>query len=373
MRQWLTAAMITAGVGLAGCSGGGSATNLAPAAATSGPTAQATPAVAGDATEDPSASDAAPVEGAEPLVVYSGRSESLVGPLVERFRAASGLDVEVRWGDTGELAATLLEEGERSPADVFFAQDPGGLGAVRDLLAPLPDDLLSEVGERFRDPEGRWIGVSGRARVVVYNTEHLDEAALPADVRGFVDPAWRGRLGWAPTNASFQTMVTAMRAAWGDDETLAWLRGIAANEPASFDGNAPIVAAVGAGEIDAGFVNHYYLYRFLAEEGESFPARNHFMNNGGPDALVMVAGAGVLASSTRPDAAERFVRFLVGEEAQAYFADETHEYPVRVGLNLALAPGLPPIETLAAPQVDVADLADLRGTQDLLREAGVLP
>lgn len=307
------------------------------------------------------------------LVIYSGRSESLVGPIVERFRAETGLDVQVRWGNTGELAATLLEEGAASPADVFFAQEPGGLGAVEGLLAPLPADLLDEVTPRFRDPDGRWIGVSGRARVVVYNTDALDESKLPADLRELTDPAWRGRIGWAPTNASFQTMVTAMRKTWGENETLAWLNGMAANEPASFDGNAPIVAAVGAGEIDLGLVNHYYLYRFLAEEGDGFPARNHFMDNGGPDALVMAAGAGRLASAAHPEAAERFIRYLVSPDAQTYFVDETFEYPVRVGLNLALAPGLPPIETLSAPDIDLADLADLKGTVAVLREAGVLP
>jgi len=334
------------------------------------PEAQGGTAASPDAEEG--AGTAAPGSGGA-LVVYSGRSESLVGPLVERFRDASGIDVQVRWGDTGELAATLLEEGASSPADVFFAQDPGGLGAVQDLLAPLSDDLLAVVEPGFRDRAGRWIGVSGRARVVVYNTDRVTEADLPADVRGFTDPAWFGRIGWAPTNSSFQTMVTAMRAAWGEEETLAWLRGMVANEPAVFDGNAPIVAAVGTGEVDAGLVNHYYLYRFLAEEGDDFPARNHFVDNGGPDALVMVAGAGQLASARHPEEAERFLRFLVSEEAQAYFVDETREYPVRVGLNVALSPGLPPLQTLAAPDIDLADLADLKGTAALLRQAGVLP
>ncbi len=307
----------------------------------------------------------------ETLVVYSGRSESLVGPIITEFEEVSGIDVEVRWGDTPELAATLLEEGENSPADVFYAQDPGGLGAVVDLLQPLPAELIEPVEPRFRDPQNRWVGISGRARVVVYNTERLSPADLPADLRSFADPQWDGRLGWAPTNASFQTMVTAMRALWGEEETLAWLQGIQANNPVVFDGNTPIVAAVGAGEIDAGFVNHYYLYRFLQEEGESFPARNYYVPSGGPDALVMVSGAGILKTAKNPEAAQRFIDFMLSKVAQQYFATQTYEYPVIEGV---VSPReLTPLAELNTPDIELAALSDLAGTVALLQQAGILP
>src|SRR5688572_33433330 len=104
------------------------------------------------------------------LTVYSGREEELVAPLFERFERETGVDVEVRYGDSAELAATIAEEGDNSPADVFFAQDPGSLGAVDAQLAELPEDVLDRVGERFRDAHGRWVGTSGRTRVLVYNT-----------------------------------------------------------------------------------------------------------------------------------------------------------------------------------------------------------
>ncbi len=305
------------------------------------------------------------------LVIYSGRSEALVGPIIEQFEQSSGIDVEVRWGSTAELAATLLEEGQRSPADVFFAQDPGGLGAVLDMLAPLPEDLLTQVDPRFRDRQGRWIGISGRVRTLVYNTEELSPADLPADLAGLTDPRWKGRVGWAPSNASFQTMVTAMRVMWGQEKTLAWLEGMVANQPVVFDGNAPIVAAVGAGEISVGLVNHYYLFRFLQEEGESFPARNHFFGNGGPESLVMPAGVGVLKTSDSREDAEKLIDFLLSPAAQEYFAAQTHEYPLAAGV--AAPRELPPLVDLNAARLDLADLADLQGTLALLREAGALP
>ncbi len=305
------------------------------------------------------------------LVLYSGRSENLVGPLIAQFQEATGIQVEARWGSTAELAATLLEEGERSPADVFFAQDPGGLGAVAAMMAVLPDDILNRVDPRFRDPQGRWVGLSGRARVIVYNTERVNPSELPADIWDFTDPKWKGRIGWAPANASFQTMVTAMRVVWGEEKARQWLEGILANEPVAYDNNSAIVAAVGAGEVDVGFVNHYYLYRFLQEQGESFPARNYFLPGGGPGSLVMVAGAGVLETSANKEAAFKFLRFMLSPVAQQYFAAQTFEYPLVEGVNTPR--DLPPLGELHAIQVNLADLADLEGTIRLLREVGALP
>ncbi len=310
-------------------------------------------------------------ETGQSLVVYSGRSETLVSLLIDRFSEASGIEVDVRWGDTAEIAATLLEEGDRSPADVFLAQDPGGLGAVIELLSPLSEETLEAVEPRFRDPGGRWVGVSGRSRVFAYNTEQVPEGSLPNDLQELTLPEWRGRIGWAPTNASFQSMVSAMRAEWGDEGTRTWLEGMLANDPIVYDSNTPIVAAVGAGEIDLGLVNHYYLYRFLAEEGESFPVRNHFLTSPGPGSLLLVSGVGILESASHREAAEEFVRFLLAEEAQTYLTEETFEYPLASGV--APSVDLPALDTLAAPNIPLDALADLLGSVDLLRDVGVLP
>ena len=307
----------------------------------------------------------------ETLIVYSGRSESLVGPLIERFSETTGLEVDVRWGDTAELAATLLEEGSRSPADVFLAQDPGGLGAVMESLTPLPMSVLESVEPRFRGPDGRWVGVSGRSRVIVYNTERVAVDSLPDDIRELTAPEWKSRIGWAPTNGSFQSMVTAMRAEWGDAETRDWLSGIVANEPIAYEKNTPIVAAVGAGEIDVGLVNHYYLHRFLAEEGDDFPARNHFLSTPGPGSLLLVSGVGILNGASNSAGAEDFVRFLLSEEAQTHFTDETYEYPLASGAVPSV--DLPDLETLAVPEIPMESLSDLLGSVELLRDVGALP
>ncbi len=305
------------------------------------------------------------------LVVYSGRSTSLVDPIIQQFAEVTGIDVKVKYATTSQLAATLLEEGRNSPADVFFAQDPGGLGAVQEMLAVLPDSILDQVPNWAHSPQGRWVGISGRARTVVYNTDRLTESDLPDDMLGFTDPKWKGRIGWAPTNASFQTMVTAMRAVWGENKTRMWLRGIQANEPAIYPKNTPQVAAAAAGEIDVGFVNHYYLFRFLAEEGEDFAARNYHPRAGGPGSIIMVAGAGILTTAENQTNAERFLNFMLSTLGQQYFASQTFEYPLVDDVKTQRV--LVAISEINAPQIPLSGLADLAGTQNLLRETGVLP
>ncbi|MBA2359012.1 MAG: extracellular solute-binding protein, partial [Actinobacteria bacterium] len=196
------------------------------------------------------------------LTVYSGREQEIVEPLFERFQEATGIEIEVRYGESAELAATIAEEGGNSPADVFFAQDAGTLGflAAEGRLTRLPQALLDRVQRPYRDPGGRWVGTSGRARVVAYNTEELSEADLPDSILDFADPRWKGKIGLPPTNASFQAFVTAMRLTLGEGRTREWLDAIKRNEPKFYEKNLPVVEAIAAGEVEVGFVNHYYLY-----------------------------------------------------------------------------------------------------------------
>lgn len=311
--------------------------------------------------------------GEAAFTLYSGRNETLVAPLIEQYAAEHGVSVDARYGGTGEMAATILEEGDATPAAAFLAQDAGALGLLADegRFQTLPDEILERVDPRFSDPDGRWVGVTGRARVLAYNTESLAEADLPGSVHDLTDPAWKGRIGWAPENASFQSFITAFRVLEGDDAAKAWLEGMIANETVNFaDSNSAIVRAIGAGEIDAGLVNNYYAYVVGKEEGPDFPVANHFFQAGDPGSLINIAGIGVIDGAEQAPAALEFVSYLLSDEGQGYFTANTFEYPVVAGI--APPEGLPPIDEIGHPEIDLGDLADLQGTLDLLAEVGLI-
>jgi iron(III) transport system substrate-binding protein len=156
----------------------------------------------------------------------------------------------------------------------------------------------------------------------------------------------------------------------GEDATREWLEALADNDPQTFSGNSPIVTAVDEGTVEVGLVNHYYLLQLRAELGET-TAANHFFATAGPGSLVMPAGVGILNTTDNGDAAERFIEFLLSQTAQEYFATETFEYPVIAGV--APDPILPPLSSLAQPDIDLSDLAAaLDLATDLVAEAGLL-
>ena len=310
--------------------------------------------------------------GGEELTIYSGREQDLVGPLLDRYAKEEGVDIKVRYGGTPELAATLNEEGGASPAEVFFSQDAGALGTLQDegRLAKLPQDVLAAVDRRFRSPRGDWVGVSGRARVIAYNTEEVERSELPRSVLGLAGGRWKGRVGWAPTNASFQAFVTALRKTAGEDRAERWLRAMRDNDVQVYENNVAIRDAVAKGEIQVGLINHYYVAEARAQEGPDYPVGIYEPPGGDPGALVNAAGAAVLKSADSSKEAERFLRFLLSREAQRYFAGETKEYPLAAGVKPE--PGLVPLSRIEQPDVDLSDLADLQGTVDLLEKTGVL-
>ncbi|MGD2059509.1 MAG: iron ABC transporter substrate-binding protein [Acidimicrobiia bacterium] len=303
-----------------------------------------------------------------PLIVYSGRSEELVQPLIDRFEEESGIDVEVRYGESTELAATLLQEGDATDGDVFYAQDPASLGSVAGMMADLDSSILDRVDARFADREGRWVGTSGRVRVFVYNVS--TENDLPQNIDEAIDPMWTGSLGVAPTNGSFLAFVSAMILERGEEGTLQWLKALADIDPQEFPGNSPIVAATDSGELEGGLVNHYYLLRLRAE-GEGNDSENWFIPAGDVGSLVMPAGAGIMAGSDMPGEALRFIEFLLSAPAQEYFASETFEFPLIDGVDPA--EGLPDLDEINAPDIDLSRLADtLDDATRLVTEAGLV-
>jgi iron(III) transport system substrate-binding protein len=312
-------------------------------------------------------------EATTSLTVYSGRDERFVGAIYKRFKTLTGIELNVRYGDSAALAAALLEEGGNSPADVFVSQDAGALGAVatRGRLTVLPQSLLNRVPARFRAPGKRWVGVSGRARVVVYNTESVRPSELPATIYGYTQRRWRGRIGLPPTNASFQAFVSAMRIRAGEARTRSWLTALKANDVKFYSGNAQVVAAVARGEIEVGFVNHYYLYQ-LKEQQPNATAANHFLRGkNDPGALINVAGAGVVTSSGKKLAAQRLISFLLSREAQQHFSRSPGraEYPLIRSVQPRA--GLPSLTRIEGARISLGRLGrELEQTLVVLNEVG---
>ena len=311
--------------------------------------------------------ESTPTTGQESITVYSGRSEDLIAPLLEQFTAESGIAVEVRYSDSASLAAQILEEGTNVQADVFLSQDAGALGAVSEAGAfkKLNADITDLVDAQYRAADGTWVGVSGRSRVISYDPNQVSETTLPKSIFDLADPSWKGKIGIAPTNASFQGAVTAMRVVKGDAETLAWLKAMKKNA-VLFEKNAQILEAVENGQIAAGLINHYYWYERAAEVGaDKMISKMAWFASGDAGNLINVAGVGVL--SDKPEA-QTFAKWLLGESAQTFFVEKTAEYSL---IGLPSREGLRALADIPAVKIDLSALAPLAKTLELIRDAGL--
>ncbi|HEX6953509.1 MAG TPA: extracellular solute-binding protein [Agromyces sp.] len=316
------------------------------------------------------ATDPAEEEGT--LTVYVGRDEELVAPLIAQFEEETGIDVEARYAATPELAALLLEEGDRTPAQVFLSQDAGALGALADegLVADIPSELADLIPEGFTSQDDSWIGVTGRARVIAYDGEELAEDEVPDTVDALTGEEWNGEVAFAPGNASFQSFITALRVLEGEDAAAEWVAAMAANDPELTENNLASLDLVNTGQVQLGLINHYYWFRQAAEVGaENMRAQLKFLP-GDPGGIVNVTGAAILNGAAEDADARAFVEYLVSEEAQRYFVEETFEYPLLPGID---APeGLPAIETLVNPGLDLSDLDSVSESQQLLADNGLI-
>ncbi len=307
------------------------------------------------------------------LLIYSGRNEQLVGPILDQLEAQVGVPVQVRYGDSAAMSAQLLEEGDATQADLFFSQDAGALGALAKAgrLQTLPAAQTSAVLDGYADGQRRWVATSARARVIAYHPQRAPKIATSTTITDVLDPQYRGKVGFAPTNASFHSFVTALRVALGEDGARDWLTKFKDNEPRAYDKNTAVLEGVEAGEVDLGLINHYYWYERVAEKGaDQVVSKVRFLDSTDPGALINVAGVGVVEGSDQAEAALKAVAFLLSKPAQTYFADEAAEYPVIAGVSTSRHK-LPELSTLSRPGLDLNDLDSLPQTLSLLNEVGL--
>ena len=330
------------------------------------------------------------------LVIYSGRSKPLVDSLVQKYQEQADRPVRVKYGTDAQLLAALQEEGDQTPADVFWANTTGALGNAvnNDLLAELPDALTGRA-DRFVPSNQRWVPVTTRFRVLAYNSETVRPEDLPdsiLDLPGMAD--MEGRIGWTPAYSSFQDFVTALRVTTSRDTARTWLTRMQALTPKSYTSNTPMVRALEAGEIDVALTNHYYVLRLKhggaegeyegdeeeSEEGEegeapvraSAPVGMYHFEDGDLGNLALVTGAGALRASDQSEAARQFLQFLLSEEAQSYAATQVNEYPVVQGTPVPAY--MMPVEQALrlSPTFDLQRLQEMDPTLTLLRDVGAL-
>jgi iron(III) transport system substrate-binding protein len=308
------------------------------------------------------------------LVLYSGRDEELIAPIVEAFEQKTGVDVEVRYGSSSEMAAQILEEGDATPADLFYSQEVGAVGALAKagLLSELPSDVVESVDERFRPKGDRlWVGVTGRSRVIVHNPDKLAELGLPtpSGVADLTDPRYKGHVAIVPGNAGFKAFITAFRVSEGEDAARQWIEDMKANDvDASFESNGDVLEAVNNGDIAIGLINHYYWARH--ENRDGLAAQLVFPKGDDPGGLVNATAVGITAKGAENPAALALVRYLISAEGQNTFVQETWEYPVIDGV--ADPQGIPALDELEGPPIDLADLDSLEATEAMLTDLALL-
>ncbi|WP_256300314.1 extracellular solute-binding protein [Haloarchaeobius salinus] len=304
------------------------------------------------------------------LTLYSGRGEPLVNTLLGYIEDQyEDFTVDTRYEASTTLANQIETAGNASEADVFLSVNAGALGLVSDagMTVTLPDDLQELVPTQYRDDDGAWIGTSGRARTIPYNTDELSDSDVPDDILDVPDTDFAGDMGWAPSYGSFQGFLTAMRVMNGREETKAWLEAMLDAGVTRYSDEFIVSRAVANGELSAGFANHYYIQRVLANNEDAPVATAFTQNDAG--AIFNVAGACVVSSTSDEDLATNFVRHLLSAEAQEYFATRTFEYPLIP--EVEPVGDLPPVDELETPDFDLAQLSDIGPTIDLMREVGI--
>jgi iron(III) transport system substrate-binding protein len=312
----------------------------------------------------------APANG---LILYSGQHEQTTQALVNAFEKQTGIQVTVRNGDEDTLAEQIMQEGSRSPADVFYTENSPALMklAGQHLLAPVAKATLAGVPSADSSPGGNWVGVSARVSALVYNTSALKPSQLPSSVMDLASPQWAGKLGIAPGETDFQPIITSIADKYGSAAALAWLKAIKSNAGSHiYQDNETLTSEVNSGQVEIGLINHYYWYRLRAGLGTSAThSALHYFAAGDAGYVLNVSGAGILASSAHQAAAQKFLAFLVSEAGQRIIAQtDSYEYPLRPGV--AANPALPPLSSLHPDPADtIAKLGDGSTALQLLQQA----
>ncbi|HLQ96286.1 MAG TPA: iron ABC transporter substrate-binding protein [Pseudogracilibacillus sp.] len=318
-------------------------------------------------------SDSAEDEGDGTLTLYNGQHKDATSSLIEAFTEETGIEVEDRDGSSAELAHQIVEEGDKSPADIIYTEESSPLIMLEEqsLLSEIDEDSLESIPEEYKDEGNEWTGVLARSRVVVFNPDMIKEEDLPDSVLDLQDSEWKDQVGFVPTSGAFQMQVSAMIKLEGEEATKEWLEGLKANGK-TFKHNQNALDAVENEEVPFALINNYYWDRQAKEKGEdAMNSELHFFGTHDLGDLITVASAGILESSDNKEEAQEFIDFMTSEEGQQILTDESSQYPLNPDVETE---GLKPFSELTPPNdtLDLGEYSDGQEAVELLQEVGVL-
>lgn len=286
----------------------------------------------------------APAFAADQVNLYSARKENLILPLLDKFSEETGIEVNMVTGGASELIARIRAEGRNTPADLLLTTDAGRLHVAQelDLLQPLQSSTVDEsVPGHLRGSDNNWIGLSQRSRVIVYSKDRVDPATL-STYEDLADPKWKGKICVRSSDNIYnQSLLASMIAHDGAEKAQAWAEGVVANMARAPKGNDRAqVTAVAVGECDIALVNNYYIGNMVhSSNQDEVDAVNQigvfYPNQQDRGAHMNVSGIGLTKYSRNKDNAIKLVEYLVSDEAQTWYADTNHEYPVRAGVPVS--------------------------------------
>ena len=315
-------------------------------------------------------------EPANTITIYNAQHAQTTAALVSAFTKATGIQVRVKSDGEDVLTAQIEQEGDRSPADVFITENSNWLQQLDNegLLEKLEPPTLANIPARDEAPNGDWIGVTARFSALIYNPAKISASQLPTSVLQLADPQYRGKLEIAPAETDFWPIVSSVARVKGTAATLAWLRALKNNAGgnAAIPDNETVTADINNGTTALALINHYYYYRYVAEQGQSaVHAKLAYLAPGDPGSVEDVAGAAILKSSQHPAAAQRFLAFMTSPAGQKVIAaSDSFEYPLHPGIKPN--PALPPISTWKPNSFNPAELGTGLNAKTLLQEAGLI-
>ena len=303
------------------------------------------------------------------ITLYNGQHKEIGEAIAKAFEAKTGIHVNVRKGSSNQLASQVMEEGDRSPADVIYTEESPPLNNLgeKGFLAPIAPSTLEMLPKEYVASNGTWMGVTARVRVVAYNPKLIEEKDLPKSVMEVSQPEWQGKVGFVPTSGAFQEQAVAIIKLHGRDAAEEWLTGLRAFGK-TYTNNMVALKAVENGEVATVLVNNYYWFALKKEKGQ-LDSRLHYFTNGDAGGLVTISAAAALKSSKHPELAQQLLAYMASEEGQRVITRTTAEYPLHKGMESDQ--GLKPFNELQPPNITPADLGNAEEALDMERDVGL--